>query len=178
MSRGNISKRKREMKEEIKAIIYNPGIGLTDKIVKIDRLISGSEWDVEKLSRCLGVPSSALLSEPDPVLFIGAEKPKSNVKMYIDLFHEIYVKIKYKKYVFTGQDIGQIKNMIKSVDYETFRKCLSYVVLRKQQEKTVKLEFDMERIIKNFTPGQVYKNINYLIAESGKAKTKGWGYGK
>lgn len=166
------------MKEEIKAIIYNQGLGLTDKIVKIDRLISGSEWDCEKLARCLGVPSSALLSEPDPVLFIGASRQKSNIKQYIDCFHEIYLKIKDKKYVLTGQDIGQMKNTIKAVDFETYKKCLAYVVLMKQQEKTVKLEFDMERIIKNFTPGQVYKNINYLIAESGKAKTKGWGYGK
>jgi hypothetical protein len=36
----------------------------------------------------------------------------------------------------------------------------------------------MDRIIKNLTPGQVYKNINYLITESGKMKSKGWGYGR
>ena len=165
------------MKEDIKNIIYNKSIGMTDKLVQIDRIVSGAEWKAADLAAALDIPLIAIMEQPEAVLFKPAPA-KLNTKAYIDTFHIVYSKIKNKKYIFTPADIGQIKNLCKSIDLEEFTKILNYICFRKQQEKTVKLEWDMDRIIKSLTPCMIYKNLNYLVAEAAKSKTKGWGYGR
>jgi len=166
------------MKEDIKNIIYNKSIGMTDKLVQIDKLVSGAEWIPSDLAAALDVPLICIMEQPETVLFKTVEKTKLGTKPYIDSFHVIYSKIKGKKYIFTPADIGQIKHLVKAVDLDQFNKVVNYISFRKQQEKTVKLDWDMDRIIKGLTPGMIYKNLNYLVAEAEKSKSKGWGYGR
>lgn len=166
------------VKDDIKKIIYDNGLGLVDKIIKIDKLISGENWDVEALSSVLHIPVAAIMSEPEPVLFVGAPEKKSSNKQYVGIFLEGYAKITGKKYIFSGQDFGQIKNIVKIIDHEKFRKIMAYLVFRKQQEKTVKMDWNIDRIIKGLTPGMIYKNINLLLTESENIKSKSWGYGR
>jgi len=167
-----------EEREEVLHILHNKSLSYIDRIIQIDKMVSGEDWDAQKLADSLDVPIAIVEADPEYVTNVQ-ELPKARtpVKIYIEAFSDCYQKIKGQKFVFTKMDIGQLINIKKVCDLETFDKILNCITTSDQHKASVKLDFEMANMIRTLTPVKIYKNLNYLLEKSSTYKMKpGWGY--
>lgn len=167
-----------EERDEIIYILHNKELSYIDRLIQIDKMISGEQWDAQKIADSLDVPVTIVMADPEPLVNVrDLPKPKVSIHLFKREFMDCYKKIKKEDFMMTKMDKGQLMNISKVCDFEKFRKMLNYLIARNQNKGTMKLEFEVKSILSSLTPVKIYKNLNFLNASIGEMKlATGWGY--
>jgi len=153
------------MKKEIKEIILNKKITITDKLVSIYKLIDS---DYSELAKVLGIETIVL--ENWAVIEIKKDKEKKDKSMitqYLEMFDVFHNKVHGRKYDWNKKDFGQLKFCVKKfVNLETWRHILILVEQANiRLNKKMTCNFSWKYIIESMSPGIIYSKRNFILNE-------------
>jgi len=170
------------MKKEIQEVIRDDNLTMTEKLLKIAIVVDDKDKDwLFELSEIFGYSVEMIKNWDFGKVNKKTEEPKelNGLQAYIDIFHKCYENIYKRKFEFIGKEIGQLKNIKKSMNKKKFRDILVLIYrIYKQREKGVKLKTNTWNfILDNLSPSIIFNQYNFIMNqmnESKKSKSKKW----